>query len=235
MKYTMEEIKIFTDACDNMINSKFILVNKRISDILKSIAVTPPVYNAIAESMINFNFSSAYTSATAKTGELSIQKEKLVAFVFCLLKAIDDRKVNINELLVRHFASADNSRTNYASFCEQLIVPFKQKIVDKLCKSQTKAAAEKSVQKPAISKAENDRLEFLVKDVKAYLSGLKKFKGTVSKQQYAELLDCFVLAIERGDYIYYNTFAQILNTLTKDKELKSRYVAILELCKKEDN
>ena len=93
MMYTQTEIQPFIDACDAMARSKFILVDKRIGDILKSIATTKPVYNAIAEAMINFNWSAAWKIATNKAGEFVVPEEsnKFIAFVFCLLKNIDSK------------------------------------------------------------------------------------------------------------------------------------------------
>ena len=87
MMYTQADIQPFIDACNAMIRSKFILVDKRIGDLLKSIATTKPVYNAIAEAMINFNWSAVWKVATNKTGDLVMPEEsnKLIAFVFCLL------------------------------------------------------------------------------------------------------------------------------------------------------
>ena len=100
MMYTQTEIQSFIDACDAMARSKFILVDKRIGDILKSIATTKPVYNAIAEAMINFNWSATWKIATNTAGRFVVPEEsnKLIAFVFCLLKNIDSNTKFYEEL-----------------------------------------------------------------------------------------------------------------------------------------
>ena len=52
----IEEVQPFVDACEKMASSKFIMIDKRISDVLKSIAKSRPVFEVIKECMINFNF-----------------------------------------------------------------------------------------------------------------------------------------------------------------------------------
>ena len=232
MKYSQAEIQPFLDACDAMINSKFILVDKRIGDVLKSIATTKPVYNTIAEAMINFNWSAEFKRSTNKTGELVVPEEglKLIAFVFCLLKNIDAGKVNINDLLVKHCSNDEDKRSSYVVFCEKTIKPFKQILLNKLCQV-AEQPKEQVVIKPTINIKVHERLEFLVKDVKMYVMGLKKIKGSIlSKTEYIELVDMLLLALKNKDYQYYDVFArQILKMSGKDGELINRLSAIIEL------
>ena len=44
----LSDIEAFATACDNMINSKYILVDRRLGDVLKSIASTKEVFNLIS-------------------------------------------------------------------------------------------------------------------------------------------------------------------------------------------
>lgn len=231
MKYTQADIQPFIDACDTMARSKFILVDKRIGDILKSIATTKPVYNAIAEAMINFNWVASWKTATNKVGELIVPEEsgKLIAFVFCLLKNIDANKVNVNDVLLKYCSNDEDKRSSYVVFCEKTIIPFKEHIIDKLCGTKPKTE-EKEVSKLAIDVEVNNRLEFLVKDVKAYCLGIKKMKGILSKAEYIELIDMFLYAIKKHDLAYYVLFAQMLDRFAgRDKELKNRMCGILEV------
>ena len=230
--YTQADIQYFIDACDAMSNSKFILVDKRIGDLLKSIATTKPVYNAIAESMINFNWEAAWKVATNKVGDLVVPDDsnKLIAFVFCLLKNIDANKVNINEVLVKYCSNDEDKRSSYVVFCEKTIVKFKQHMIDKLCGAKPKEEAPQ-VPKFSIDTEVNNRLEFLTKDVKSYVLGLKKLKSNVvTKTEYLSLVENFLFAIKNKHSEYYNSFAFILlRTVEKDRELKSRLHGIIEV------
>ena len=231
--YSREDLAEFISACDNMIESKFILVDKRIGEVLKAIATTKPVYNAIAENMINFNFSGAWAVATNKTGEFSIQEDKIVAFVFCMLKAINDGKINISDVLIKHFPTASDNHSSYTLFCDATILPFKNQIVSTLCEQKKKRAAAPSVtiQEKTLDAQILDRLDFLAKDIKAYVVGTKKIKGCkVTKQEYLDIVDGFIFAVQHAQKEYFELFAKTLFSLCgKDKELKQRLVGIIEL------
>lgn len=233
MMYTQADIQPFIDACNAMIRSKFILVDKRIGDLLKSIATTKPVYNAIAEAMINFNWSAVWKVATNKTGDLVMPEEsnKLIAFVFCLLKNIDSNKVNINDVLIKYCSNDEDRRSSYVVFCEKTIEPFKQHIIDKLCGSKPKVEVVEEQPKVLVSSEINNRVAFLAKDIKAYVVGLKKIKGSlVTKTEYLQVVDNLILAIKNEHIQYYETLTNVLVKLAgKDKELKSRLSGILEV------
>jgi len=230
--YTREDLAEFISACDNMIDSKFILVDKRIGEVLKAVAVTKPVYNAIAENMINFNFSGAWAFATSKTGEFVLPEDRTIGFVFCLLKAINDGKININELLIKHFPSDAENYSSYSLFCSAVIVPFKNQLIELLCgEPKTKKQSEPAVQEENLNAQILDRLQFLAKDVKTYVVGAKKIKGCpVAKQEYLNIVDALILSIEKNQKQYFEAFLQTLLALCgKDKELKQRLAGIIEL------
>lgn len=232
MNYTQADIQPFIDACDSMARSKFILVDKRIGDVLKSVATTKPVYNAIAEAMINFNWSATWKVATNKVGDLFVPEDsnKLIAFVFCLLKNIDSNKVNINDVLIKYCSNDEDRRSSYVVFCEKTIIPFKEHLVARLIGTKPKVEV---VEQPKISinMEVNNRLEFLAKDIKAYVMGLKKIKGSdASKNEYLDIVEALIIAIKSKDDKYYTTFVNVLIKLSgKDKELKNRLNSILEV------
>ena len=57
-------INNFLLSIQNMLESKYILIDRRISDILLTIAETDTIYNLIAECMINFDFGMEWKRAT---------------------------------------------------------------------------------------------------------------------------------------------------------------------------
>ena len=230
--YAQEELSEFISACDNMIESKFILVDKRIGEVLKAVATTKPVYNAIAENMINFNFAGAYAVATSKTGEFVLPEDRLVGFVFCMLKAINDGKININELLIKHFPSDADNSSSYTLFCTATILPFRNRIVEMLCSTpKKKKEPEQEIVDINLDAQIAERLVFLAKDVRAYVVGTKKLKGCkVTKQEYLNILDAFVMAVEGEQKQFFAVLVQTLLSLAgKDKELIARLSAIIEL------
>ena len=77
----------------------------------------------------------------------------------------------------------------------------------------------------------NERLEFLVKDIKAYVIGIKKIKGcAVTKAEYLYIIENFLLAVKSKDEKYYALFTTLLDNFAgKDKELKNRIKAIIDI------
>ncbi|MBQ7466652.1 MAG: hypothetical protein IJS74_01110, partial [Clostridia bacterium] len=126
MSETINELKPFVEACDKMAASKFIMIDKRVSDVLKSIAKTESVFNLIKDCMINFNFDLEWKKATVKSGYLTPPEEsrKFIAFVFALLNCIDDKKISASDVLSKYFTKAENPSGPYAEFCSILIVNF---------------------------------------------------------------------------------------------------------------
>ena len=177
------EISVFIQACDKMIDSKYILVDKRIADVLKSIAECKPVYNLIAECMINFNFDKLFKNATMENEFVLPEDPKdLVAFVFCLFNCLDDKKININDLLMR-FYSKDKQASSYTQFNKHVTMNFRNAVYFLLVGEtidEIKISEEKSDMSDYMSVDKHivDRLLFLVKDLKDYVSGLKKIKGS---------------------------------------------------------
>ncbi len=237
MKISKQDIQIFTDACDNMVSSKFILVDKRIGDILKAIAQCKPVYNTIAKCVINFNFDAEWKIATAKLGDFRLPEDakRIVALVFFMLNSIDSGKINISNLLMQHFSKDEDKRSSYTVFCEKIILPFKNCIVNALCPEskpaklkETAADAERLAAVPADV---INRLDFLAKDIKEYALGAKKIKGCkVSKPTYMQLLECLIFAVKLANLVQVRLLASSLVELSgKDKELISRLSGILEI------
>lgn len=228
-----EEIQKFVAACDNMINSKFILVDKRIGDILKTIAQTKPVYNVIAESVINFNFDAEWKIATAKRGELRMPEEasKLVAMVFFMLNSIDSGKINISELLMHHFSHDEDKRSSYTVFCERTILPFKQAIENMIFPKAKAAPAKTVTVKTGLAGDVASRIEFLAKDLKEYVFGVKKIKGCpVPKNIVLYQIEVLLMAAKAKDKDAVGPIVSVLASFAgKDKEFINRINGIIEV------
>ena len=231
---TKEEIKLFVDACEKMSSSKFIMIDKRISDVLKSIAKTESVFNLIKECMINFNFDLEWRKATVKSGCLTPPDEnyKFIAFVFALLNCIDDKKISASDLLSRYFTKVENPAGPYGEFCESIILKFKdvichmlvpdEKYDEEMLKSQSQQVVDKEI---------CARIVFLAKDLKDYVGGLKKVKkSTLTKGEIVELLNNLINAVKNGHYQYIKSLLIAVKAAKgKDKEIEHRLNGILEI------
>jgi len=232
----LSEIKPFVEACDKMTASKFIMIDKRISDVLKSVAKTELVFEYIKECMINFNFNREWTLATSKVGYMMPPEEnhKFVAFVFSVLNCMDDKKISASDLLSKYFSKSENDSGPYANFCETLVEKFKNIVVSKLLNKSGDVVVKKQKVVANFDKDVLARLAFLVKDLKDYVSGLKKVKkSTLTKGELIEVINGLYEAIKNEDTGYIKPFVMSVKSAHgKDKEIECRLVEILDIVNK---
>jgi len=232
----LDEIKPFVDACDKMIASKFIMIDKRISDVLKNIATTPCVFEVVKECMINFNFEQEWRMATAKTGQILPPEDarRFIAFSFSILNCIDDKKISASAFLTAYFSKTDEQAGPYSAFCEVFIERLKNCIIAKLLNRAEVVVKKKEEVVISVNKDVLARLAFLVKDLKDYVQGLKKLKKSkITKGELIELLNALSLAIKNEHTIYVKALVLAVKTgYGKEKEVERRLFEILEIINK---
>lgn len=233
------DLKDFADACDKMSQSKFIMIDKRISDVLKTIAKSDDIFDYIKECMINFNFEKEWKLATARMGLLMIPEEqrKFVAFVFVLLNCLDDNKINASDFLSKYFSKSESHAGPYSEFCQTVIQKFKNIIVSRLSNqnvSQLVVEEKKPKIVVDIDKEIASRLIFLVKDLKEYVIGLKKVKNSlITKGELVEIILALINALQNGHYSYIKSFVLAIKAAKgKDKEIDRRLFEILDIVNK---
>lgn len=129
------KISEFISSVDGLINGKFILADIKISNILKMIADNPSLYAFIKNCLIDFSFDKELSRAEVKNrfnnGEfkLPMEKNKIVAFVFCLLVECDAKRIDFYGFINSNFKS-DNNGSEYANFAKTILVPFKEIVIN---------------------------------------------------------------------------------------------------------
>ncbi len=233
----LNQIKPFVDACDKMTASKFIMIDKRISDVLKSIASVDLVFDAIKECMINFNFEKEFRMATSKVGYLYAPEEphKFIAFTFSLLNFLDDKKLSASDLLSRYYSKTEDPAGPYSEFCQSIIVRFKNTLVSKvMTKAEVIREAPVSEKVVIVDKDVLSRLAFLLKDLKDYIQGLKKIKkGSLTRGELQEIIGAAICCVKNGDIKYIRAFITAIKAGEgKEKEIDKRLCEILEIVNK---
>ncbi|MBQ7453215.1 MAG: hypothetical protein IJS68_02985 [Clostridia bacterium] len=235
--YEVDTIGEFTSACDSMISSKYILVDKRLGDVLKSIASTRQVFNLISECMVNFSFERELEIATNRMGRLTLPEEphKAIAFIFCLLNLLDDKKINFNQFLNKYYSNDENGAGPYATFCNQVVLRFKNLIVSILIGAPepkiVKVEETEKKENSNISQEVCDRLLFLAKDYKSYVHGVKKLKRSkCTRSELQDQVQAFIVAVENKHVEYmYALILGIKYSVGKEKELLRRLVEIEDI------
>lgn len=234
----LEDIEAFTTACDNMVSSKYILVDKRLGDVLKSIASTKQVFNLISECMVNFNFEKELAVATSKMGKFIIPEEphKCIAFIFCLLNLLDDKKINFNQFLNKYFCNDEDGIGPYATFCNAVVVLFKNTIVTALVGTSNHQLENINTKKQLFDFSPEllDRLLFLVKDLKAFVHGMKVIrKSKCTRSELLEQINALILAIDEKQVAYFKALILgIKYSIGVERELARRLIEIEDIIAK---
>ena len=195
-----EELIEFEKVLDLACKSKFIMVDKRISDILKCIASTESIYELIKKTLINFDFAKELKIATSIEGHFSMPNDdvRAVALTFCILNAVDDKKLEITQLLANNFTDEDP----YAKFCDQVFLRFKTAVLSLLGNDNIDAIVEEK-KETQISDQLLDRAAFLASQMEEYV-----------KPNAKKYLNCFAKSLSLRDREFIGVFFKLLSENT---------------------
>ncbi|MBO4323296.1 MAG: hypothetical protein J5836_01395 [Clostridia bacterium] len=123
------EIGVFNKKLDELINSKYLLADGKVSEVLKAIASSELLYDIIAHFIKDYDYAAAKAKSLAETGGKGVfcmpeKDEDIIALVFSLLFEIDDKKEDLFALCNKYFYSAEGNQTSYGNFCSVVLVPF---------------------------------------------------------------------------------------------------------------
>ncbi|HIY78508.1 MAG TPA: hypothetical protein H9728_05640 [Candidatus Borkfalkia excrementavium] len=137
MDTDMRQIDAFLQKCDEVMQSKFIIADTKISDLLKSIASSDLLYAFFREATKNFDYPAAQKKYMNYMPEGTAGKRKLLfpedpeerlAFVFCLLVDFDNKRIDLSDFLSEYFYEDGSVYESFYAFCNQVIKPFKNAV-----------------------------------------------------------------------------------------------------------
>lgn len=243
MKYPESEnikIKNFFDACNEMIQGRFILSDIKISKILKAIANSEVLYNLFAEVLSDFKFKEEFENAKTPNkvngGYFAVpeQDEKIVALVFCILLEVDNQKMNLQNFVNDYFYSPEGYNISYSNFSLSVLVPFKNAVLNLLgCNEDgTPINEEEEEVEPEEEETEeepNHKQKILFANLKMSLNELLSVivKSKISYEEKEELkiiINALFEAIEMESLIIINALVIPLeHMIGKNKQVKFYY------------
>jgi len=126
-----QEVQNFLDACDELINCKFLVAEYKITKLLQSIAGSSDICSLISECLQSYNRDREFARTYIQDGHgefvcvMPTEEYKIVALVFCTLADIDNKKIDFTDFIKRFFGNSENP---YQAFIETMIIPFKSLI-----------------------------------------------------------------------------------------------------------
>ena len=123
------EIGNFNKRLDELVNSKYLLADGKVSEVLKAIASSELLLEIFAHVTEGFDYASAKEKSFIEIGGkgsfyMPDKDEEKLALVFSLLYEIDDKKEDLFALCNSYFYSAAGNQTSYENFCRLVIIPF---------------------------------------------------------------------------------------------------------------
>ena len=243
MKYPESEnikIKNFFDACNEMIQGRFILSDIKISKILKAIANSEVLYNLFAEVLSDFKFKEEFENAKTPNkvngGYFAVpeEDEKIVALVFCILLEVDNQKMNLQNFVNDYFYSPEGYNISYSNFSLSVLVPFKNAVLNLLgCNEDgTPIKEEEEEVEPEEEEIEEEpdhKQKILFANLKMSLNELLSVivKSKISYEEKEELkiiINALFEAIEMESLIIINALVIPLeHMIGKNKQVKFYY------------
>ena len=127
-------LKRFFAACDDLIEGKHILADKKIEEMLRAVATSDELMGLFSAVTEKFDYQAA-KRAYLRTPEqnrsirggvyLPTDKTELLAFVFCLLVEFDSGSLKLNDFLLRYFYEDGSLTASYELFVAKMIRPFR--------------------------------------------------------------------------------------------------------------
>lgn len=128
-----ESVKNFIDACDELVDCKYLVAEYKIQKLLKALAESEPVCSLIGECLEQFNRDRELAKAYIQDGNgdfvyiAPAEEYKTIALVFCTLVDIDNKKIAFVDFIKRFFGREENP---FQAFVFQMIVPFRNLIAE---------------------------------------------------------------------------------------------------------
>ena len=121
----------FFNACNDMIEGRFILSDTKVSNILKSVVKSEKLYKLYSDCMQGFRFAQTLEDCLASNphngGYFQMPQEErdIIAFVTCLLLEVDKRNINLQNFVTDNFYSVDGYNISYSNFALLVLVEYK--------------------------------------------------------------------------------------------------------------
>jgi hypothetical protein len=221
-KYFISEatLKEFSEKCDILCQSKLILADKKISNILKTIAGSEDFCKLIKHCLEDFNYKIEFLKSRKPDG---IKKDKyvlslpsgetLIAYVFCLLCEFENKEKDLTEFLIEYYGFNELFHDGYKSFCESVIVPFKNTVLE-LCSGESALipVIEEKKEDIAVDKEKYIRINKIYQE---FCRNIDK-EGQMSsetRKDYKAVAAAFMQALSECNTVYINALLSALKIM----------------------
>lgn len=208
---TKNDLYIFAERANALIESKYIIAAKKISSLLKGVVSIPSLMDNVAHCLKSFSYPAEFARNRMLVSDgtqvktkmtLPVDKVRLFTFVFCLLAEIDSGSRDLTKFLNEYFES-ESLNDSFKKFCADIIVPFKKAGENILKEADPDCVDEVSIQKGTeffdaeeiyMSPAVNDAVLTTLEKIRMRLDN--DFQGDgQDRAECVEMTDAFINAV----------------------------------------
>ena len=228
-----EELDAFVERSDELIDSKYILADIKIVNLLKAIASSDTLLALFKNCLTDFDYVSAQKKYLVKSKYLSEDKgefvlppnsRELLAFIFNVLVDIDAKRIDFASFLNKYFYVDGSFSSGYDAFITAMIKPFKNTVkmlidgvldgklqdpVEALVEEEERRARQKEQdEKNAVKEQE------LLK--KSYGESIKKIKELLTEDKQKVKKSKYDESIQKEIILFIDMFANVVESEDKD-------------------
>lgn len=207
----MEELDQFNITCEQILTGKYILLESKISSLLKIIDETEKLKNIVSYCLNNFDFSNQFNNEISLDLKLPASEYEIVSFVYTFLYKYKNNSLNYGE----------NSKTAVNQFIVS-IIPYLQSAVNN--------SFNKNHHQIEADEFQQNVYNTLKQTIKLVLENLDKYKfNTTNKEEFLMLTNSLYSASEKNDKKLVYSLMIGLDYFTQcNKKLRSIYLALEE-------
>ncbi len=127
------KLKEFFDACDDFIDCKFLVAEYKLQRMLQVLSQNEEMCSLIGECLEQFNRDREFSKAFIQDGQgeyicdMPTEEYKIIAFVFCTLVDMDNKKIDFVDFIKRFYGREENP---FKAFIVQMVLPFRNLLAE---------------------------------------------------------------------------------------------------------
>ena len=239
----------------DLIGAKYILADKKLGEVLQTIASSALIYGIFGHVTENFDYETYKSVCFVDTGDgtgdftLPARDEDILAFVFLLLVEADGKKTDVLTLCDKYFRG-ETKQASYSNFALKVLIPFEKLTVataEKILEEEKKLHSD--ISEETAAEVENkeilhepeevdevkkhSRAEEFIKIQRAFVAENKKLSDFV-KEEINCVFSSLLSSLESGDEEGVATAFIALKYIDKcNKKARLDIDAVSELIKRE--
>lgn len=207
----MQDLNQFNITCDQLLNGKYILIDTKISSLLKIIEENEKLKNIVSSSLNEFDFSYAFNGEINANSILPYSEKEIVSFVYTFLYKFKNNELNLG----------DNANETLNQLIPNFLPSFQSAI---------KSLYNKSHQEVESDEFQNNIYNNLKSTITLVLENLDNYKfTTTNKEEFLMLANSLFSASEKNDKnLVYSLMIGLDYFTQRNKKLRSIYLALEE-------